>query len=75
VTLGINGVGLDADRTRDKLAETLGEIERRLTPAHIRSRVMTTVRDRPVPFIAAAASVVGAVVGIVVLVALRSARG
>jgi hypothetical protein len=75
MTLGINGVGLDADRTRDELAETLGEIERRLAPAHIRSKIVTIVRNRPVPFIAAGVSLVCAIVGVVLLVARRPDRG
>lgn len=70
--LGMNGVGLDADRTRDELASTLGEIERRLTPAHIRRRLIRSVKRRPGPFIAAGIGVMAGVSAIILLVTKKA---
>ena len=73
MTLGMNGLGLDADRARDELAATLGEIERRLTPAHVRERVAKSVRSRPVSYVTAGLGLVAGLVGVALLVT-RGAR-
>ncbi|MCU1406597.1 MAG: hypothetical protein JWQ43_2900 [Glaciihabitans sp.] len=70
---GINALRLDADRARDDLEQTLGEIEARLNPQRVIqpikkavSAVSAAYKKQPVEFIATAVGIIGAVAGLAI---------
>jgi hypothetical protein len=65
---------LDADRTRDELVVTLGEIRARLTPRQVASTVAGSIAARPFRF-AIGALVVTAAAGITTLLVRSKHRG
>jgi hypothetical protein len=66
---------LDADRTRDELADALAEIRRRLTPRELAKSVTGSVRRHPAQVAAAIAATAGIVTATVVLVRRARKRG
>ena len=66
---GINALRLDADRTREELEKTLDEIERELDPRRIPEKISRAWNENPGRVILTAVGVVGAVAGLIWLIA------
>jgi len=71
---GINALRLDADRTRDELEKTLDEIERELDPRRIPEKISREWEVNPGRVILVAVGVVGAIAGLIWLVAANGSR-
>jgi hypothetical protein len=74
-TAGINVLRLDADQTRDELAERLGEIQDRLTPRELVRSASLTISENRRQFMLAAGGVLLATAGVIALVVTRRRRG
>jgi hypothetical protein len=73
--VGLNSVRLDADRTRDELAATLGQIRDRLMPHQIARTVGLSITARPWRFVVGALAVTALAAGIPVLMAKSNPHG
>lgn len=61
----------DAERTREELAATIDELERRLAPRELLASAKRTARRKPVAVIGTAVGVAGAIAGAILLGARR----